>query len=257
MIDVYTLQKGGFILRIAVIDDLERDARQLADQVSTYMSTHRIPADTPELFPGGEEFLAGFMPGVYDIIFLDIYMNGINGMETARKIRLWDTSCHIIFVTTSSDFAVDSYEVKAMYYLIKPTTEEQVSKALDRCNLQMMMNEASILVPAKNMEIRLLLHQISYTEYLNRRVLVHLKDGRQEEIFMNQKDFAALLLSYPWLCDCMKGILVNFEEVDKLLDDRFVLKNGTSIPISRLKYQDVREQYIRYSYDLVRGGQLV
>ena len=55
----------------------------------------------------------------------------------------------------------------------------------------------------------------------------------------------------------MKGILVNFEEVDKLLDDRFVLKNGTSIPICRLKYQDVREQYIRYSYDLARGGQLV
>lgn len=167
------------------------------------------------------------------------------------------TSSILFSITTSSDFAVDSYEVKATYYLIKPTTEEQVSKALDRCNLQMMMNEASILVPAKNMEIRLLLHQISYTEYLNRRVLVHLKDGHQEEIFMNQKDFAALLLPYPWLCDCMKGILVNFEEVDKLLDDRFVLKNGTSIPISRLKYQDVREQYIRYSYDLARGGQLV
>ena len=54
------------------------------------------------------------------LFFLDIYMNGINGMETARKIRLWDTSCHIIFVTTLSDFAVDSYEVKATYYLIKP-----------------------------------------------------------------------------------------------------------------------------------------
>ena len=51
-------------MRIAIIDDLERDARQLADQVSTYMSTHRIPADTPEIFPGGEEFLAGFIPGV-------------------------------------------------------------------------------------------------------------------------------------------------------------------------------------------------
>ena len=99
-------------MKIAVIDDLEIDARQLADQVSAYMSTHRIPADTPEIFPGGEEFLAGFMPGVYDIIFLDIYMNGINGMQTASKIRLWDTSCHIIFVTTSSDFAVDSYEVR-------------------------------------------------------------------------------------------------------------------------------------------------
>lgn len=244
-------------MRIAIIDDLEMDARQLADQVSAYMSKHRIPADTPNIFPGGEEFLAGFLPGVYDIIFLDIYMNGINGMETARKIRLLDTSCHIIFVTTSSDFAVDSYEVEAAFYLIKPATEERVTKALDRCNLQVTVDEASILVPAKGTEIRLPLHQISYTEYINRRVLVHFKDGRQEEVSMNQKEFATLLLSYPWLCDCMKGVLVNFEEVDKLLDDRFILKDGTFIPISRLKYRDVREQYIRYSYDLARGGQMV
>ena len=82
-------------MRIAIIDDLEMDASQLADQIMTYMAKHRIPADTPEIFPGGEEFLAGFIPGVYDIIFLDIYMNGINGMETARKIRLWDTSCQL------------------------------------------------------------------------------------------------------------------------------------------------------------------
>lgn len=244
-------------MKIAIIDDLEMDARQLADQIMTYMTKHRIPADTPKIFPGGEEFLAGFLPGVYDIIFLDIYMNGINGMETARKIRLFDTSCHIIFVTTSSDFAVDSYEVEAAFYLIKPVTEERVTKALDRCNLQVTVDEASILVPSKGTEIRLALHQISYTEYISRRGLVHLKDGRQEEVSMNQKEFAALLLSYPWFCDCIKGILVNFEEVDKLLDDRFVLKNGVSIPISRLKYRDVREQYIRYSYDQVRGGQML
>ena len=244
-------------MRIAVIDDLDMDARQLADQVSTYMSTHRIPADTPEIFPGGEEFLAGFMPGVYDIIFLDIYMNGINGMETAKKIRLFDASCHIIFVTTSSDFAVDSYEVEAAFYLIKPATEERVTKALDRCNLQVTMEEPSILVPSRGTEIHLLLHQISYTEYLNRRILVHFKDGHEEEISMNQKEFSSLLLSYPWFCDCIKGVLVNFEEVEKLLDDRFMLKSGISIPISRLKYRDVREQYIRYSYNQVRGGQML
>ncbi len=244
-------------MRIAIIDDLEMDARQLAEQITAYMTKHRIPADAPKIFPGGEEFLAGFLPGVYDIIFLDIYMNGINGMEAARKIRLFDTSCHIIFVTTSSDFAVDSYEVEAAFYLIKPATEERVTKALDRCNLQVTVDEASVLVPARGTEIRLSLHQISYTEYINRRILVHFKDGQEEEVSMNQKEFSTLLLSYPWFCDCIKGILVNFEEVDKLLDDRFVLKNGISIPISRLKYRDVREQYIRYSYDRVRGGQML
>lgn len=98
------------------------------------------------------------------------------------------------------------------------------------------------------------LHQISYTEYLKRRILVHMRDRSQHEISMSQRDFSALLLSYPWFCDCIKGVLVNLEDVDKLLEDRFLMKSGASIPISRLKYRDVREQYIQYSYHLVRGG---
>ena len=74
------------------------------------------------------------------------------------------------------------------------------------------------------------------------------------EVPMSQKSFSALLLEYPWFCDCIKGMLVNFEDVDKLLDDRFLLKSGVYIPISRLKYKDVREQFIEYSYSAVRGG---
>ena len=63
-------------------------------------------------------------------------------------------------------------------------------------------------------------HDISYTEYVRRQVLIHLKNGQDMEVSMSQKDFSALLLQYPWFCDCIKGILVNFEDVDKLLEDR-------------------------------------
>ena len=70
---------------------------------------------------------------------------------------------------------------------------------------------------------------------------------------MSQGDFAALLLAFPYFCDCMKGMLVNLEAVDKLLEDRFLLKSGETVPISRLKYRQVRERFLAYTYARVRG----
>ena len=247
-------EKRNFVLKIAIVDDLKLDAEQLSHLIFSYMKEHRIPTAAPEIFPNGETFLASFTVGSFDIVFLDIYMDGLSGMETAQKLHALDASCRIVFVTTSPDFAVDSYDVNAAFYLLKPVTMERVSKALERCHLSAAEAEVSVLVPCQGTELRLPLHQISYTEYLKRRILVHMRDRSQHEISMNQRDFSALLLSYPWFCDCIKGVLVNLEDVDKLLEDRFLMKSGASIPISRLKYRDVREQYIQYSYHLVRGG---
>ena len=103
---------------------------------------------------------------------------------------------------------------------------------------------------------QLLVHEVSYTEYVRRQVLVHFKDGQELAVSMSQKDFSALLLQCPWFSDCIKGILVNFEDVEKLLEDRFLLKSGIQIPISRLKYKEVREQFLEYSYSIVRGRSL-
>lgn len=77
-------------MKIAIVDDLELDAEQLSHLILSYMKEHRIPAAAPEIFPNGETFLASFTAGSFDIIFLDIYMDGLSGMETARKIRALD-----------------------------------------------------------------------------------------------------------------------------------------------------------------------
>lgn len=87
-------------------------------------------------FSSGEEFLGAFTAGKYDLIFLDIYMDGITGMETAKRIRRADHGCRIIFITTSPEFAVESYDVSASFYLLKPIEKNGVFAALDRCGLQ-------------------------------------------------------------------------------------------------------------------------
>lgn len=150
---------------------------------------------------------------------------------------------------------MESYDVSASFYLLKPIEKNGVFAALDRCGLQDAERTRAVEVATHSGKTVLPVHDISYTEYVRRQVLIHLKNGQDMEVSMSQKDFSTLLLQYPWFCDCIKGILVNFEDVDKLLEDRFLLKSGIQIPISRLKYRNVREQFLEYSYSKVRGGQ--
>lgn len=243
-------------LRIAIVDDVSSDREQIKDDVCRWAEERQAALDSPPaLFQNGEEFLAGFCADLYDIIFLDIYMDGIDGMATARRIREIDTVCRLIFITTTADFAVDSYEVDSSWYLVKPYSADKLNAALDRCGSLFLEAEKFITVPAKYGEQRLRLHDIAYTEYENRKIHVYFKDGCETFVPMKQGDFAAMLLAYPYFCDCMKGLLVNFEAVDKLLEDSFLLHGGCRIPISRLKYREVRERFFEFSYAQARGRQ--
>ena len=242
-------------MNIAVVDDLKADSDRLVGFIDSYIEQHKLQRGTLDLFSSGETFLNTFTPGKYDLIFLDIYMDGITGMETAKRIRHTDHDCRIVFITTSPEFAVESYDVSASFYLLKPIEKNGVFAALDRCGLQAAERARSIEIPTPYGKASLPIHEISYTEYARRQILVHFKNGQDLVVSMSQKDFSALLLQYPWFCDCIKGILVSFEDVEKLLEDRFLLKSGVQIPISRLKYRDVREQFLEYSYSKVRGGQ--
>ena len=92
-------------MNIAIIDDLKTDSDRLVELINTYMEQHRLQCRTMDLFSSGEAFLDTFTAGKYHLIFLDIYMDGITGMETAKRIRQTDHDCRIIFITTSPEFA--------------------------------------------------------------------------------------------------------------------------------------------------------
>ncbi len=242
-------------LRIAIIDDLPGDRARLSADVSHWAAEQSLLlAAPPDLFESGEEFLENFSAGKYDVAFLDIYMDGINGMDTARKIRETDTDCRLVFTTTTPEFAVDSYDVDSSWYLVKPYSYEKLSHALNRCSLSWQAQNEFLLVSGRSGEEKLPVHQIAWTEYANRKVCVHFKNGQEAQFSMRLMDFSKMLLPYPYFCDCMKGLIVNFEAVEKLLEDSFLLENGKKLPISRLKYRQVRELFLEYSYAQMRNG---
>jgi DNA-binding LytR/AlgR family response regulator len=242
-------------MRIAIVDDLSADAEKLREFICRWAQEQGIflvPA--PVVFESGEALLAGFALDSFDVIFLDIYMSGMTGMEAAKKIREQDYACQLIFTTATREFAVDSYDVAAAFYLVKPYSYEKLAQALTRCDAELLEQKQCVMVPGTAGQQPLLLHQITHTEYYGRCVEVHLTSGEKLTVPMRQADFTALLLAYPYFCDCTRGVLVNLEQAENLLADRFLLKNGTSVPVSRLKYQKVREQFLTFTYAQMRGG---
>ena len=243
-------------MRIAIVDDVAADREHLAADVVRWAERQGMPLDEPPTqLESGEVLLESFVPGQYGVIFLDIYMDGIDGMEVARRIRAQDTDCRLVFITNSSDFAVESYEVNSSWYLVKPYTAEKLEQAMNRCNMLEMERNRYLKLPGRYGPERVRLHDIAWTEYESRKIHVHFKNGEETWISMNHREFSHLLLRYSYFCDCMKGLIVSFEAVEKLQPDHFVLRGGQNIPISRLKYREVRERFSSYSYDRARAGE--
>ena len=242
-------------MRIAIIEDQSDDAASLLHFLAQWSEKQQIPlAPQPECFSSGEEFLATFSGGSYDLLFLDIYLKDLNGMETARRVREMDPDCKIIFTTSSTEFAVESYDVNASWYLVKPFSYETFARAMSHCETEALEQQQSNFLPGEALQNRIYLHQISYAEQQGRYILIHYLDGNCQKYAIRHGDFAPLLLAYPYFCDCIRGMIVNFEAVDRLMRDHFLLKDGTAVPISRLKYEKVREAFLSFFYSRTRGG---
>ena len=119
-------------MKIALVDD---DPRALA-QLEQYL-TEQLGRETEiSHYGSGEALLADWRPGAFELVVLDIYMGGATGMEVARRLRAGDGQVRLAFATSSNDFASESYEVGACYYLRKPFRPEGVRAMLERLDLE-------------------------------------------------------------------------------------------------------------------------
>jgi DNA-binding LytR/AlgR family response regulator len=169
------------MLRIALCDDEKIYRSDLKKMVQIELELSGINHRICE-FERGEALLAALSGETYDIIFLDIEMDGLNGMETARKIRLVDTHAVIIFVTSHSDFVFQGYEVRALNYILKPYEKERILEALHLAlNEQTHDPEQYYLIEQRSGTIRLALSQIHYF-FSDKRSVTAVTDG-QAHIF--------------------------------------------------------------------------
>lgn len=238
--------RGDIFMQIAIVEDIENDSRELIKMLKSYFQNKNISADWT-CYSSGQDFLDSHYPGRYDLVFLDIYMDGINGMDTARKIRQTDTSCSLIFFTTSYVHAVESYEVNASYYLTKPLKKEALEKALDIVCCPFEKNSQYITLTAKGyLKTKILLGDILYVDCIARHTYVHLFD---KQIMVYDPIAAVLdtLAGDSRFLSCNRNIMVNMDWIDSVPSDEFLLKNNEHVPIRQRGRKALKRAFLEYS----------
>ncbi len=233
-------------MKIAIVDDRSEEIQCLRNILDD-----ELPQAEVATFTTGKDFLDTWETGLYDLILLDIYMGELTGVDVARIIRKTDMDARIVFCTTSNEFASESYEVGANYYLQKPVSQNSFQKMLQMIRLGEYEINRFITLPDGQ---RIVLRNITYTEYYNHSIIIHSKKRADLQTRMSQTEWIALLSEHSFLYSCSKGIVVNFHEVERQEDGMFVLKNGSAVPISRRKTKETSEAFAHFRFEQMRKG---
>lgn len=234
-------------MQIALIEDDRTQALELSEMLRRELSATGQWDCTVDFFENGETFLAQWKPQQYEIIILDIFMDQLTGVEVSRRIREADSDVSLVFCSTSNEFAVESYEVNARYYLHKPVTREGIRSMLLRLNPLELAK--SLTLPDGH---RILLRQILYTNYFNHVITLYFRTGELYRLRSSQAELEELLLPFSYFFSPIKGMIVNFYEVTELAEDSFVMSNGKAVPITRRKYRQARDAYTRFHFETMR-----
>lgn len=240
------MQDGDFFLKIAITDDMEFDRKNLKELIMKFLRENSVEAELFE-YSSAEDFLKSFRPGFFNLVFLDIYMDNINGIEAAKRVYDTDKNCRIIFLTTANCFAPESYDVNAVYYMIKPPSEEKLFSVIKKCMGDMISESKRLCVMSKRASVQIPFSSILYADVSVRTVRIHLADRivNADRGFYN---VAAPLLEDDRFIECYKGVVVNIEHIKKQIDDDFILDNGERIPISKRKKKELVRLFMEYEF---------
>lgn len=233
-------------MKIALIDDQAEMLEKLYNIIKA-----ELPSAKYDTFSNGDDFLKTWQEGMYDLIILDVFMPGTLGIDVARKIRETDLDVRLVFCTTSNEFACESYEVAANYYLHKPISTDSIRRMLKMIRLDHYENNRFIRLPDGQ---RVVLRNIIYTEYHNHTILIHCKNEECIQTRMSQTDWENFISEHTYLYATSKGIVANFYEVAKLGEGIFLMNDGSQVPISRRKAKEVTAQYATFRFQLMRTG---
>ncbi len=206
-----------------------------------------------DTYTSGEAFLENWPSKSYDLVFLDILMEGISGIEVARKIRETDSECLLIFISSSKEYALQGFEVRAFDYLLKPLSEERFQKTMDLCQNELAKHIRYIEVKESRTLVKIPLNEIIYTDYYNHYIQIHTA-ARLIRSYQQFDVFSPLLLCYPQFLCCYRNCIVNMDHVDSVDKHDFVMENGERVPITRGNRNSIYQQYADYQFLKINGG---
>lgn len=190
-------------------------------------------------FKSGEEMLSNY-PNRLDILFLDIQMKNLTGMDTARKLREFDKKVEILFTTSVSDYVYEGYEVRAYRYLLKPINYETIDKHLSECIFNILEKEDNyLIINNKNNITKIMLDDIFYIETQGRELIIHKKES-EYIVKMSMRKIERLLKGRKFF-RCHNSFMINLNKVDSI-DKSIVYICDNEIPVSKHRIQSLKKE---------------
>lgn len=219
------------MFRIAICDDDLQALTAISRLVARWPG---LPAEHAVLtFSNGDDLIDSHAAAPFDVILLDIVMPLLNGIEAAREIRSRDRLSKIVFLTSSPEYALESYSVKADDYLLKPVEEAVLFRCLDELSREIRRNSRLITVRGVNAVYRVELDRIEYIEAQNKHALIALSDGRQLLSTEPLYTFEERLPMGEGFFKCHRSYIVSIHQIDTYTSKEITMRCGCRIPISR------------------------
>ena len=185
----------------------------------------------------------------YDILFLDVVMPGQNGIDTAAEIRNYDSNVKIVFLTSSEEFAVQSYTVGAYFYQLKPIWKESffrlMDSAISACEKE---RTQSLILRCKTGITRIELRHIEFCEVLHRTLFIHLNNGEVLESAGHLDELFRKLAPFGGFLRAHRSYLINLDYVKNISSHVITMSSLAEIPIPHGKYQEIKDKYLEFAF---------
>lgn len=241
-------------MKIAIIDDISECRNEIQLCLQRFFTEHY--ADEPlciKEFSSGEDFLSLIQNDSYDLIFIDQYMQGLSGIDAAKQIRHIDSLVILVFITTSRDHAIDSYQVRAGGYLLKPFSYADFEQTLLLLDIARLQNARFIYVQDE----KILLREILWCDVDGHYMQIHTHKRGLLRYRIPFGSVSGTLMEYPQFLACYKGCIINLEHVECLGNMEFVLTTGERILFAKRDRKKIETDYHTYLFQRAREEELL
>ena len=239
------------MIHIAVCDDNIDELSYMAQLINQYRSSKNLNCEYA-VFPNGLELISALEKGKqFDIYCLDIIMPGFMGIDVAKEIRKFDNNAPILFFTSSPEYALESYSVKAINYVLKPISKEKFFITFDELleQIEVKKDDDAVIVKSNEGLQKILISNLVYAEANGRKVSYHLLSGKVVECVEPFFSVCNNLLKFGCFIKTHRSYIVNMQYVDTIKNHELTLQTLSTVPIAQGKVKEIKQQYLNYQME--------